>query len=93
MPLLGFNYAFIINFRDDKSNTINIFRFNQQPLTIPKNYVFTGMVGLAVNLIKEWIEQNFQETPAEFEHILYEMTSPIILKGGIFADRAVNSND
>jgi AcrR family transcriptional regulator len=62
-------------------------------LTIPKNYVFTGMVGLAVNLIKEWIEQNFQETPAEFKHILYEMTSPIILKGGIFADRAVNSND
>ena len=43
-------------------------------LTIPKNYVFTGMVGLAVNLIKEWIEQNFQETLAEFEHILYEMT-------------------
>lgn len=49
-----------------------------------KDYVFRGMLGLMTNLIGEWAERDFKETPAEFEIILNELVTPILLNNDLF---------
>ncbi|GEN48563.1 TetR/AcrR family transcriptional regulator [Ligilactobacillus pobuzihii] len=52
-----------------------------------KDYVFRGMIGLMTNLIGEWAERDFKETPDEFEMILDKLVSPILLNDDLFNEQ------
>lgn len=52
-----------------------------------KDYVFRGMIGLMTNLIGEWAERDFKETPDEFEMILDKLVTPILLNDDLFNEQ------
>jgi hypothetical protein len=50
---------------------------------VPQHYALTGLLTLGTSLINEWAQNDFQETPEEFENILKSMIEPIFL-GSLF---------
>lgn len=55
-----------------------------EQLAIPQRYASTALVGMALNLISEWVKSDFQETPQEFLAIMKKLLSPFFSDGILF---------
>lgn len=55
-----------------------------EQLAIPQRYASTALVGMALNLISEWVKSDFQETPQEFLAIMKKLLTPFFSDGILF---------
>lgn len=53
-------------------------------LAIPKRYASTALIGMALNLISEWVKSDFQETPQEFLDIMKKLLAPFFSENLLF---------
>ena len=53
-------------------------------LTVPATYFFSGLIGMIVNLVIKWGQNQFRESPQEFKKVVVRMVMPIILSDNIF---------
>lgn len=56
-------------------------------LAIPQRYASTALVGMALNLISEWVKSDFQETPQEFLAIMKQLVTPFFSGDFLFSQQ------
>jgi AcrR family transcriptional regulator len=85
-------FALLAGAKGDPAFISKLFKLDQdiwnqsqtlEELTVPQHYALTGLLTLGTSLINEWAQNDFQETPEEFENILKSMIEPIFL-GSLF---------
>lgn len=53
-------------------------------LSVPERYALAAMIGMATNLITEWVKSDFQETPQEFSSIMRKIITPLLSEQSFF---------
>lgn len=53
-------------------------------LSVPERYALAAMIGMATNLITEWVKSDFQETPQEFSSIMRKIITPFLSEQSFF---------
>ncbi|HJE97992.1 TetR/AcrR family transcriptional regulator [Ligilactobacillus acidipiscis] len=53
-------------------------------LSVPERYALAAMIGMATNLITEWVKSDFQETPQEFSNVMRKIITPLLSNQSFF---------
>lgn len=64
--------SFHIKFNNTVKTVWNEYNITDKFL-IPPNYILAAMVGMTTNLISEWVQSEFSETPKEFAEIVMKL--------------------